>query len=246
MRNFLFLIVIIFASCEQKETSLTAQQIIDKAIIASGADKVANSNITFDFRNIKYSATRSKGAYTLSRIFKEDSVLIKDELSNAGFKRYKNNQLSNTIDSMAVKYSNSVNSVHYFSVLPYGLNDKAVNKKLLKETSINGKPYYKVQISFSEDGGGEDFEDVFVYWIQKESFKMDYLAYSYLTDGGGKRFRELKNVRIINGVRFLDYNNYKPTNASTKLQELDKAFESNELIKLSEINLENVKVEILN
>ena len=246
MRNFLFLIVIVFVSCKQNDTSLTAQQIIDKSIIASGANKVANSNITFDFRNIQYRASRSEGTFKLSRTFKEDSILIKDELSNTGFKRFKNDQLSNTIDSMAVKYSNSVNSVHYFSVLPYGLNDKAVNKKLLKETTIKGKSYYKVQINFSEDGGGEDFEDVFVYWIQKESFKMDFLAYSFLTDGGGKRFRELKNVRIINGIRFLDYNNYKPTNASAKLKDLDKAFESNELIKLSEINLENVKVEILN
>ena len=85
-----------------------------------------------------------------------------------------------------------------------------------------------------------------MYWIGKKDFKMDYLAYSYLTDGGGMRFRESKNERVINGVRFLDYNNYKAKNASTKLENLDKAFENNELIKLSEINLENVKVELLN
>ena len=245
MRNFLFIALLVFASCDQKNSSLTAQQIIDKAMIANGADKVSNAKIAFDFRDINYIAIRNKGNFKLSRIFKEDSILIKDELSNTGFKRFKNNQLSNTIDSMAVKYASSVNSVHYFSLLPFGLNDKAVKKKLLEDAVIKGEAYYKVQISFSEDGGGEDFEDVFVYWIGKEDFKMDYLAYSYHTDGGGKRFREPKNERIVNGIRFLDYNNYKTKNASTKLKNLDKAFENNELIKLSEINLENVTVKLL-
>tara|TARA_R110002124_G_scaffold184823_3_gene352254 strand:- start:2127 stop:2867 length:741 start_codon:yes stop_codon:yes gene_type:complete len=246
MRNFLFLILIVFASCKQKNIPLTAQEIIDKAIIASGSDKISNSKIEFNFRDKTYSANRNKGLFKLVRMFKEDSILIKDELSNNGFKRFKNDELSNIPDSMAIKYTGSVNSVHYFSVLPFGLNDKAVQKKLLKETKVKKQPYYKVKISFTQDGGGEDFEDVFIYWINKETFTVDYLAYSYHTGEGGKRFRESKNVRIVNGIRFADYNNYKPKNTAAKLENLDKAFENNELIKLSEINLENVKVEILN
>ena len=245
MRIFLVLALLVFVSCNQKETPFTAQQIIDKSMIANGVEKVSNSKIEFDFRDIRYKANRKNGNFKLTRTFKKDSVLIEDELSNFGFKRFKNGQLSKTIDSMAVKYGNSVNSVHYFSVLPYGLNDEAVQKKLLKDATIKGKPYYKIQVGFSEDGGGEDFEDVFVYWIGKDDFKMDYLAYSYLTDGGGKRFRAPKNERIVNGIRFLDFNNYKPKNASTKLENLDKAFENNELTKLSEINLENVVVTLL-
>ncbi len=104
---------------------------------------------------------------------------------------------------MAVKYTGSVNSVHYCSVLPYGLNDAAVQKKLLEETSINQKPYYKVQISFAEDGGGEDFDDVFIYWIDKKTFKVDYLAYSFHENDGGMRFREATNERFVNGIRLL-------------------------------------------
>ena len=72
--------------------------------------------------------------------------------------------------------SNSVNSVHYFSVLPFGLNDKAVSKKLLSDITIKGVDYYTIQVTFSEDGGGDDFDDVFLYWVQKESFKLNYLA----------------------------------------------------------------------
>ncbi|WKD86712.1 hypothetical protein KCTC32516_02088 [Polaribacter huanghezhanensis] len=248
MRKFLFLVLIVFASCKQKDTSFTAQQIIDKSFIATGADKVANAQIEFTFRDKEYLALRKKnGFFSLIRNQqKEGDGTISDIITNNGFQRELNGHKIPVLDSMAVKYTGSVNSVHYFSVLPYGLNDAAVQKKLLEETSINQKPYYKVQISFAEDGGGEDFDDIFIYWIDKKNFKVDYLAYSFHENGGGMRFREATNERFVNGIRFVDYNNYKPKNASTKLENLDKAFQDNELVKLSEINLENLKVKILN
>ena len=245
MRNLFFFVVLAFASCQQNNIPLTAQQIIDKSIVASGADKVANGQIEFKFRDKEYAAVRENGLFRLFRSFKDEKLgMVSDGVLNNGFERHVNGHLFKVPDSMAVKYTSSVNSVHYFSVLPYGLNDAAVKKKLLPEVNINSKPYYKVQISFSEEGGGEDFEDVFIYWINKTSFKIDYLAYSFHVNGGGKRFREAYNERVVNGIRFVDYNNYKATNASTKLENLDKAFENNELIKLSEINLENVSVVI--
>ena len=60
-----------------------------------------------------------------------------------------NSKLITVTDSMESKYIESVNSVHYFSTLPYSLNDQAVQKKLLNEVKINGKEYYKIEISFS-------------------------------------------------------------------------------------------------
>ncbi|MFY9243159.1 MAG: DUF6503 family protein, partial [Polaribacter sp.] len=131
-------------------------------------------------------------------------------------------------------------------VLPYGLNDKAVRKKLLKPSTIKGKDYYKIEISFSENGGGEDFEDIFIYLIEKDNFLIDYLAYSYHTNGGGKRFRALKEQCSKKGIRFVDYQNYKPENKSIELMYLDAAFENNQLKKVSEIILNNIEVELLN
>ena len=191
MRNLLFLVVLVFASCKQKETSLTAQQIIDQSILANGADLVANAQIEFDFRDNAYTAIRANGIFKLIKSFKNNNFdLISDVISNTGFRRTLNGNLIHIPDSIATEYASSVNSVHYFSVLPYGLNDKAVKKKLLGTSSINSKEYYKVEISFTEDGGGEDFEDIFIYWINKTSFKIDYLAYSFHVNGGGKRKRK--------------------------------------------------------
>ena len=241
MRYLYILFLFLTISCQKKEISLTAQQIIDKTILYSGAEKVVNSEITFQFRDKDYKAIRSNGNFKLIRTF--DSIY--DVLDNNGFERLINGHSFSVNDGLISKYSNSINSVHYFSVLPFGLNDKAVHKKLLPTSTIKGKEYYKIEITFSENGGGEDFEDVFIYWIGKEDFLIDYLAYSYHTNGGGKRFRVLKEQCIKNGIRFVDYHNYKPLNNEIPLVDIDKAFEENKLKKVSEIILKDIKVTIL-
>ncbi|WP_439131584.1 DUF6503 family protein [Polaribacter sp.] len=238
MRYFYFFSLIVIISCKPAAKKLTAQQIIDQSIIASGAHKVGNSEITFSFRDKQYTAIRKNGKFELIRSF--DS--IKDVLKNDGFQRFINNKPIELSNSKASAYLNAVNSVHYFSVLPFGLNDKAVRKKLLPSSTIKGREYYKIEITFSEDGGGEDFEDVFIYWIAKSDFLVDYLAYSYHTNGGGKRFRVLKEQCNINEIRFVDYHNYKPKNKEIQLIDLDNAFENNQLEKVSEIVLKDIKV----
>jgi hypothetical protein len=225
-------------SCQTIKKDLTAQEIIDKSMIAAGSKKVEMATISFHFRDKNYEAIRKNGVFQLKRSF--DSII--DVLSNNGFQRFVNGNSIQISDSLANIYSNSVNSVHYFSVLPFGLNDKAVRKKLLPSSIVKGKDYYRVAISFSENGGGEDFEDIFIYWIDKEYFTIDYLAYSFHTNGGGKRFREIKNEQIIEGIRFVDFDNYQPKNDSISLQSLDTAFENKQLEKVSEIKLENIKV----
>ena len=243
MRNLLVLAIIVLASCKPQTKSYTAQEVIDQSIIASGTDKVATSTISFKFRKGHYKATRNNGEFLLEGdVLRGENRKVIDSLSNRDFTRYINGEKFYVPDSLKVRYSGSVNSVHYFSVLPFGLNDKAVKKKLLDEVNVKGKSYYKVRVSFSEEGGGEDFDDIFIYWVRKDNFLIDYLAYSYRVNGGGMRFREATNERVVNGIRFVDYNNYKAKNASTKLENLDKAFEKSELKKLSEINLENVQV----
>ena len=246
MRYFSILLFAILFSCKSKESSLNAQQIIDKTIHYSGADKVANSIITFKFRDKEYGAYRKNGEYNLSRYYKKNEVLIEESINNIRFEKLVNMHPVKVNDSVANVYSNSINSVHYFSVLPYGLNDKAVHKKLLPSSTVKGKEYYKIEITFSEDGGGEDFDDVFIYWIGKEDFLVDYLAYSYHTNGGGKRFRVLKEQCIKNGIRFVDYHNYKPLKKDISLVDIDKSFEKNELKKVSEIVLKDIKVIDLN
>ncbi|MDG5491740.1 DUF6503 family protein [Psychroserpens sp. SPM9] len=251
--SLLILLSIFLLNCKQeKPEEHTAQSIIDKSIVVSGGEFIDSSLIAFDFRDKHYSAFRQNGTYHFERKFRDSSLKyfdtitqITDILNNKGFMRLVNDFPMNEPDSMVVKYSASVNSVHYFSVLPYGLNDEAVNKKRLEDTSIKGENYYTIQVTFDQNGGGEDFEDVFVYWVNKTTEKVDYLAYSYNEDDGkGIRFREAYNERYVKGIRFVDYNNYKPEDASVSLTVLPQLFESANLKLLSKIELENVRVSL--
>ncbi|WP_299013564.1 DUF6503 family protein [uncultured Polaribacter sp.] len=238
MKYLSIFIFLLFLACKPAQKELTAQEIIDKSILKSGVNKVANAKIAFHFRNTLFEAKRAYGNFTLTR--KKDSIT--DILTNNTFKRFIHSQEVKLADKKANTYKNTVNSVHYFSVLPFGLNDKAVHKKLLKSSIVKAKAYYKIQITFAEEGGGEDFNDTFIYWIGKKDFLVDYLAYSYQTNGGGKRFRALKKETIVNQIRFADFDNYKPKNNNITLENIDKAFEENQLEKISEIVLENIKV----
>jgi hypothetical protein len=244
MKPLLFLIICCLIACKPAVKEMNAQQIIDKAILASGAYKVANSKISFKFRDKKYRAIRKKGSFELIKIYTStDSLKIVEILSNNKYQRTVNSKTIRVSDSLAKIASNSVNSVHYFSVLPFGLNDQAVQKKLLAPTVIEGKEYFKVQITFLENSGGEDFEDVFIYWIDCKDFLINYMAYSYHTNIGGKRFRVLKDASTIGGIRFIDFDNFKPKDRSVPLENIDDAFKNKKLIKVSEIILKDITVE---
>ncbi|MBU2927233.1 DUF6503 family protein [Winogradskyella psychrotolerans] len=260
MKNYIIvLFVVLLSSCKNENSTthktnletnsktLTANDIIDKSIAISGGERFEQSSLKFEFRDTYYQALRKNHEFLLVRVIVNDKDSIFDMLSNVGFERYHNEAFVKLEDSIADVYSASVNSVHYFSVLPYGLNDEAVNKTLLESEQIKNKDYYKIKVTFDELGGGEDHEDEFVYWINKDTFKVDYLAYSYEEVSGlGMRFREAYNERYVNGLRFVDYNNYKTENNSIPLESLGKAFEDNQLQLLSKIELENIKVDLVN
>ncbi len=253
------LLVVLLSSCKNENSNsiksgsesnpktLTADDIITKSIAVSGGERFKQSSLKFEFRDTYYQALRKNHEFLLVRVLVKDNDSTFDMLSNVGFERYHNDAFVKLEDSIANVYSASVNSVHYFSVLPYGLNDTAVNKTLLESEKIKGKDYHKIKVTFNEEGGGEDHEDIFVYWVNKETYKVDYLAYSYAEVSGiGMRFREAYNERYITGLRFVDYNNYKTENTTIPLENLAEAFEADELKLLSKIELENIKVDLVN
>jgi len=238
----ILVLIITIVSCKQKESPLNAQAIVDEAIANSCNGKCDHATIDFTFRDRRYVSKRDGGNYQYERITTDSTGITHDILTNSGFQLYRNDTLVKVPDSMATRYSNSINSVHYFAQLPYGLNAPAAQKELVGEAIVKGESYYEVGVKFREEGGGKDFEDEFVFWIHKEDYTVDYLAYSYTTDEGGIRFREAYNVRVVNGIRFADYNNYKPKSLEIALTDLDDLFVQGELKLLSKIETESVGV----
>lgn len=246
MKNILYVLfanlVILLSACESKLTD--AQKIIDKTLQESGGEKYNNATIEFDFRDRHYIAKRNGGSFSYERVFEDTLGTVHDFITNNGFKREINGTETAVPDSMAVKYTSSTNSVNYFALLPYGLNDAAVIKNYLGETKINNQDYYKIRVTFSEDGGGEDHEDVFLYWIHQNNFTIDYMAYSFEEDDEiSFRFRVAYNPRVVNGIRFQDYVNYKPKDNSYELEQAEDLYKNGELIELSRIETENVTVQ---
>jgi hypothetical protein len=220
---------------------MNVQKIIDTSIEVAGGDLYKTSNISFRFRDIDYVLEQQKSKRTLKRIQYTDSGMVTDIKQGNSFERILNEVPIQVSDSMATVYGNSVNSVHYFALLPYGLNDAAVRKELLGTKQIKGQDYYKIKVTFEQEGGGNDFEDVYLYWIDQKTFKPTYLAYEFHVNGGGLRFREAYNERYVNGIRFVDYRNYKPT-GKAKITQIDALYEKGELELLSDIKLENIEV----
>lgn len=244
--KILILLSILFVSCKQETTEITAQEIIDKTIETAGGERYKRADITFKFREHLYKSKRRGGEFNLERIREDSLGNTRDVLNNTGFRRYFKDRLVTVADSMVVRYTSSVNSVHYFAHLPYGLNDRAVNKEKMGETTILGETYYKLKVTFEQEGGGADHHDEFLYWIHKEKFTIDYLAYKFLVNDGGIRFRVAYNPRYIEGIRFVDYENYTIEDFTTKLSDLDDLYLKGELIRLSTIETEVLEVKVRN
>ena len=238
------LIFLLSLACKEKPKALlTAQEIVDKSIEDSGGILYEDHSTSFAFRDRTYVSENDGNTKVLKRIFQVDSVTVTDVKAGNEFQRFMNDSLEIISDSIAGRYANSVNSVHYFARLPYGLNDAAVNKELLGKEAIQGEEHYKIKVTFDQSGGGEDYDDVYVYWFDLESFKPNYLAYSFHTNGGGQRFRKAFNERYVNGIRFVDYENYKPKDEESDILQIGQLYNNGELELLSKIELTEITVE---
>lgn len=231
----------LLACRETPQPALTAEEVVNRAIEVAGGDRYRTSRIDFEFRGRRYVSYLEDGKRVLQRLTPTDSALIEDTRIDGFFRRRIGDSTLVLADTTSQKYSNSVNSVHYFAYLPYGLNGAAVQKELLGVVSIGGKDYYKIRVTFRQEGGGEDYQDVFVYWFNTQSFRPDFLAYSYETDGGGLRFREAYNDREVGGIWFSDYRNLKPA-GMVPVTSLDSLYSLGELEELSIVELKDIQV----
>lgn len=233
--KILFLVLAPFLFFAQED----AQSIIDKSIKAHGGKKYFKKVFQFEFRDKSYTYQNDGNRYRYTRSFTQNRDQIVDILSNDGFSRELNGQAIELTPKKRQAYSNSVNSVIYFAMLPHFLNDPAVHKTYLNKQKVKDQFYHKIQISFDQNGGGSDHDDIYVYWIHTKTYKVNYLAYSFHVNGGGVRFRSAYNSRKIDGIIFQDYVNYK-ADKSIAPDQLDQLYQAGNLKELSRIELKNI------
>lgn len=224
----------------EKPISLSkAENILDEAIAAHGGDLYNSAHYSFVFRKNIYQFKNDDSSYEYTKTYKKRDSLITDVLKNGDFSRTFNNQPISLSDKAIASGTGAINSVIYFATLPYKLNDKSVHSKFIENTKIKGENYDVIMVTFSKDGGGEDYDDEYYYWINSNTKKIDYLAYNYSVNEGGVRFRVAYNRRVVDGITFQDYTNYE-AEVGTPLKDLPALFEANKLIELSKIKTEDV------
>lgn len=223
-----------------------AEQIIQKTIERHGGDRYEQLFLKFRFRKLRFEVTRQKGVFKFLRISQDSTGnLIRDILTNDSFTRLIDGEEVSLTEKKSNSIQNGVNSVVYFALLPYKLNDPAAIKTYKGETIIKDEPYHVIEVSFKQEGGGDDYEDVFFYWIHTEDYTMDYLAYRFHIDGGGIRFRNAYEVKEIQGIRFQNYVNYKVDDMTVPMKTLPEMWVKGELTELSKIDLEDISLNLL-
>jgi len=216
-----------------------AEALLQQAVISHGGRLYDHAHYQFVFRNKVFTFKNGDHGYVYTASQDKDGQVIVDNLENGTISRSIDGVKQTLTDKEKRQHTESLNSVIYFATLPHKLLDPAVNLRIVGETTIKDKSYDILEVTFDEEGGGEDFDDQFHYWINKADHTIDYIAYNYITNGGGVRFRSAYNRRVVDGIIFQDYVNYK-TEIGTPLIDLPKLYEKGELNELSKIETEEV------
>ncbi len=252
---FLLLVLTGFQACtssempdpQEEEANIvvdSAAWVIQNAIAHHGGDVVDSSTVNFTFRDRVYQAQRQGSKFVYERSYTDkEGQAIADSMTNDSFQRRVNGEVVELTDKQYSSYSNSLNSVMYFAFLPYFLEDPAVKVEYQGIRDVNTEPHYQLKVTFAEEGGGKDFEDEYAYWFSTVDFNLNFLAYNFLVNGGGARFREAYNKREVGGVLFQDYINYKPSEDRRDVLMFDSLLEAQALDTLSRIELEDIQVQ---
>lgn len=220
---------------------------LDTVIAAHGGDVLDQATMTFTFRGDEFTLHRADGTFRYERATTDSlgrSVI--EGITNTDVYRVVAGDTTALSSDEQNAVATAVNSVAYFALLPYPLQDPPVQATYAGPDTVSGTAYHRVAVSFDE-GGGQDYEDVFLYWFAYDTHAMDYLAYAFGVGGGpddqGTRFREAFNVRRVNGVRVADYRNYRADSLNPEtLTVYPDSLANGDVAHVSTVALEDVTV----
>lgn len=229
------------AEAPQQSRRASQPTIIDSLLAAYGyaGDSL---HIGFVFRDRSYHAQLYPQGRSYTSTYSDSLGQHTRSLAGAYTEQLNGHQVSLSPEDSAA-HAASLNSVLYFALLPLPLADPAVQYTELQPQRIRGRQYRVLSLHFSPEQGGEDYSDKFLYWLDPTDLSIDYLAYSYLEDQGGTRFREAINQRRINGILFQDYLNYKGPAQPDSLPHIATLYQAGHLPLLSTIASSNIRVD---
>ncbi len=218
--------------------------VIDRAMRAHGTTALNNAILEFDFRGDRYLARRNNGLFSYERHWRDSSGTVRDVVSNDEIFREVNGERAALTERLESAILTRVNSIVYFASLPYSLRDPAVIARYLGTGVIDGETYDRVEVTFRKQGGGPDYQDRFLYWVNRSTSRIDYFAYYYLTDETGSRLRKLVNTRNVSGFLVSDHLNYSaiPDTIGSRIEGYEPLIGTDGLELVSEVKHENVRI----
>ena len=233
-------------ACKPETTNNDPQYIIDQSLKAHGSKVFDQSIIEFKIGNRFYKSTRSQGQFRYERFWDSIGVTIHDDLTNNGLVR-QIDQTEIILDTKKIdNYSSSLRLTMYHFALPFGFNDPAVIKTYLGEVILMEEPYHKIKISFKLNPNDRTIHDnVYIAWIHKKKFTMDYLAYVLKEpEDKATHFMQVVVAQKIESFRVQDYKVFKPTQDSlfTRPEDLDQTWAANQLMEWSTFKVNQLKI----
>ncbi len=240
--TIVIILILLQVGSAQSQSDIDAQEIVNRSIAFHGGDSYNDMHYSMDFRKYHLDVRYENGVFSYERSYLDkNNIPIKSVFANTGLSHFINEEKSKIDKKQVDGIRESINSQVYFALLPYHLNDGAVIKVLDGESVIEGKKYHRLIVTFNQEGGGQDFEDTFIYWIDQSDFSMDFLAYQFHVNKGGYRFRKAYNTRRVGDIIFQDYVNYAPTKTLSDVRELESLYVTGQLKELSKIELKDIK-----
>jgi len=240
-------LVILLGACQSPESSPSGAAVIDSARVVHGSGILERAVVTFNFRGSSYRIRQDGGEFHYRRAYTDSAGRsVTEGITNSGVYRVVEGDTASLSPSEQDAVETTVNSVTYFTLLPEPLGDAAVQPNYSGRDTIDGVPYQRVRVTFRQEGGGKDWEDVFMYWFRTDTHTMDYVAYAYgqgPDEEAGTRFRSAYNVRRRGDVRVADYYNYTAdTLAADQMAQYPKLLEKGALRRVSEIEIDSVQI----
>ncbi len=239
-RLILLLIVLTISASCKKEPTYSALQILQKSSDSAGYSILKNSEITFNIKDfhykinrrghdVEYIVERTQDTTTYLATYRNGltEYFVNTEKQPPGtYELFTNTRLEGLVNSLSIP--------HIF--LDYG-----VKAQREEDVTIRQKTYFTLNVSITNPDPEKE-DDIFILYIDKETFLVDYFADQYQLTGNKKLFRRLYNSRYVNGVRFYDQYVYISRVDDTPLELLYSNFNIGAVQSTNNFELQNITV----
>lgn len=166
---------------------------------------------------------------------------VKVRMTNETVERWFDGQPSPMPEGREQDYRDWAMARIYFCFLPYRLTDPGVRHKDLGLVDWEGRQLHLVEVSF-KPGSSTDANDMYRYWFDPESGRLELFAYSYEGEPGGLRFRRLENHRREGGILFFDQENLGVEGEDVHIGLITPEYVKEAMRPVSKVTLRNIRV----